>query len=136
MKDGINRAMPKEKEKKSPFPRLWLFVLFVLGALVLGDLNQRMADARRLEQDATLLEAELDGLIEENARLEAEIAVANTEEYVERWAHQEARMVREGEVLVILIGPEGEERASGMPSESDAPVMSNLDIWLNLLFGR
>jgi len=136
MKDEVKRAMSKDKEKKTPFPRLWLFVLFVLGALVLGDLNQRMADARRLEQDAILLEAELAELMEENARLEAEIAVGNSEEYVERWAHQEARMVREGEVLVILIGPEGEERASGMPAEPDAPVMSNLDVWLSLLFGR
>ena len=127
--------MSKDKEKKSPFPRLWLFVLFVLGALVLGDLNQRMADARHLEQDAILLQTELDGLMEENARLEAEIAVANTEEYVEGWAHQEAKMVREGEVLVILIGPEGEERASGVPSESDAPVMSNLEVWFEVLFG-
>ena len=128
--------MSKDKEQKSTFPRLWLFVLLILGALVLGDLNQRMADARRLDHDAGLLEAEFSRLEEENARLEAEIAVANTEAYVEHWAHQEARMVREGEVLVILIGPEGEESVSGTSSELDAPVSSNFEVWLNLIFGR
>ena len=128
--------MTKDQEQKSAFPRLWLFVLLVLSALVLGDLNQRMADARHLDQDAALLEDELNRLIEENARLQDEIAVANTEAYVERWAHQEARMVQEGEVLVILIGPEGEESVAGNPSEADAPVYSNLDVWLELILGR
>jgi cell division protein FtsB len=128
--------MSKDKEQKPTFPRLWLFVLLVLGALVLGDLNQRMADARRLDQDAALLEEELERLLEENTSLEEEIAVANSEAYVERWAHQEARLVREGEVLVILIGPEGEESVTGLPSEDDAPVYSNFDIWLELILGK
>jgi cell division protein FtsB len=128
--------MSKDKEQKPTFPRLWLFVLLVLGALVLGDLNQRMADARRLDQDAALLEEELERLLEENTSLEEEIAVANSEAYVERWAHQEARLVREGEVLVILIGPEGEESVTGLPSEADAPVYSNFDIWLELILGK
>jgi cell division protein FtsB len=132
----LAKTMSKKKEQKSTFPRLWLFVLLILGALVLGDLNQRMADARRLDHDAGLLEAELNRLEEENALLEAEIAVANTEPYVERWAHQEARMVREGEVLVILIGPEGEERVSGISHEAAVPVSSNFEEWLNLILGR
>jgi cell division protein FtsB len=128
--------MSKDKEQKSAFPRLWLFVLLVLGALVLGDLNQRMADARRLDHDADLLEVELKELEEENALLEDEIAMANTEAYVERWAHQDARMVREGEVLVILIGPEGEERVSRISPQADALVSSNFEEWLDLILGR
>ncbi|OGO16669.1 MAG: hypothetical protein A2Z14_00995 [Chloroflexi bacterium RBG_16_48_8] len=128
--------MSKDKEQKSTFPRLWLFVLLVLGALVLGDLNQRMADTRRLDDETTLLEAELERLEEENASLENEIAIANTEEYVERWAHQEAKRVREGEVLVILIGPEDEEDDSGLPAEPEPPVLNNLEVWLKLLIGK
>jgi cell division protein FtsB len=128
--------MTKDKEQKSTFPRLWLFVLVVLGALVLGDLNQRMADARRLDQDAGLLQVEFDTLQEDNAQLEAEIAIANTEAYVEHWAHQEARMVREGETLVILVGPEGEESVSSIPSEEDKPQSNNWEVWLELIIGR
>ena len=128
--------MSKIREEKSSFPRFGLFILLVLGALVLGDLNQRMADARRLERDAALLEAEWERLENENARLEEEIAIANSEEYVERWAHQEAKMVREGEVLVILVGPEGEETTSGLPPEQDVQDLSNLEVWLKLLIGQ
>jgi cell division protein FtsB len=129
-------VMAKDKEQRSNFPRLWLFILLVLGALVLGDLNQRMADARRLDHDAELLEAELGRLESENAQLEAEIQIANTEEYVEQWAHQEAMMVREGEILVILIGPEGEESVSSIPPEGEIPNLSNMEVWLDLIFGK
>ena len=128
--------MSKGRGEKPNFPRFWLFILLVLGALVLGDLNQRMADARRLERDATHLEAELERLNEENARLEEEIAIANSDEYVARWAHVEAKMVQEGEVLVILVGPEGEEIISGQPPEPDDPDLSNLEVWLKLLTGK
>jgi cell division protein FtsB len=128
--------MKKEKEQKPTFPRLWLFVLVVLGALVLGDLNQRMADARRLDQDADLLQTELNSLLEDNAELEAEIAVANTEAYIEDWARQEANMVQEGDVIVILVGPEGEERVSSIPSEEETPVSSPLEVWLDLIMGK
>ena len=117
-------------------PRLWLFVLLVLGALILGDLNQRMADARRLEHEAALLEVELQELEEDVARLEEEIVIANTEEYIERWAHEEAKWVRQGETLVILVSPEPEEPIFGPPAEPDASVLSNLDVWLKLLLGQ
>ena len=128
--------MSKSREEKHNFPRFWLFILLVLGALVLGDLNQRMADARRLERDAALLEVEVERINEENTRLEEEIAIANSEEYVERWAHVEAKLVKEGEVLVILVGPEGEEIILEQPPEPDIPDSSNLEVWLKLLTGK
>jgi len=128
--------MSKDREEKVSLPRLWLFVILVLGALILGDLNQRMADARRLEHEAGSLEVELQGLEEDIARLEKEIDIANTEEYIERWAHEEAKWVRQGEVLVILVSPEAEESVSGSPTQPDAPVLSNMDVWLKLLIGQ
>jgi len=129
-------VMSKDKEGKPPFPRFWLFVLFILGALVLGDLNQRMADVRQMENDAALLEAELERLEAENASLEDEIAIANTAEYVEQWAHHDAKMVRQGEVLVILVGPEGEEDVSKLTPDTDTSELSNFEVWLKLLFGK
>jgi cell division protein FtsB len=134
MMSEITQTMTKDREGKVALPRLWLFVLLVLGALVLGDLNQRMADARQLEQDAALMEDELAQLNEENAQLEAEIANANTDEYVEDWAHGH-KWVREGEMLVILISPEGEETVSGPPAEPEVPLLTNMEIWVKFLIG-
>ena len=128
--------LSKEREDKVGLPRLWLFVLLVLGALILGDLNQRMADARHLEQEAVLLEDELQELEEDIARLEREIEIANTEKFIERWAHEEAKWVRQGETLVILVSPESEDPIMGPPQEPDESVQSNMDVWLKLLFGQ
>jgi cell division protein DivIC len=129
-------AKLKDQEEKTGLPHLWLFVLLVFGALILGDLNQRMADARRLEREADLLEVELLELEEDTDRLNKEIEITNTEEFVERWAHNEAGMVRQGEVLVILVSPETEEPISGPPPEPDAPILGNMDVWLKLLIGQ
>jgi cell division protein FtsB len=125
----------KDREERVGLPRLWLFVLLVLGALILGDLNQRMADARRLEQEAILLEEELQDLKSEINRLEEDIQNANTEEYIESWAHGEAGWVQAGEILVIPVNDQVEEPVLGPPEDPDLPVLSNMEIWMKLLFG-
>jgi cell division protein FtsB len=127
---------PKEREEKVGLPKLWVFVLLVLGALILGDLNQRMADARRLEEEAILLEAEVQELEEDITRLQEEIQIANSEVYIERWAHEEAKWVRQGEILVIPVTDTVEEPVLGPPEEPDLPVLNNMEIWLKLLFGQ
>ena len=126
----------EDREEKAGLPRLWLFVLLVLGALILGDLNQRMADARRLEEEAAILTEELDYYVEETIRLQEEIENASTEEFVENWAHSEAGWVRQGEILVIPVGGHTVDPVLGPPEEPDLPVMSNMEIWLKLLFGQ
>ena len=42
--------------------RLWIVLAAVGGILLLGDLNRRMADARRLERDAIVLQTETTAL--------------------------------------------------------------------------
>jgi cell division protein FtsB len=129
-------AISKGSEDKSGLPRLWILILVVLAALILGDLNQRMADARRLEEEARTLSIELQELEEEIARLEAEIEIANTEEYVEKWAHAEAKWVREGEVLIIQVSDSAIEPVLAPSSKDEEPVMNNVDEWMRLIFGR
>jgi hypothetical protein len=113
-----------------------MFILVVLGALILGDLNQRMADARRLEEEARTLAIELHELDEDIARLETEIEIANTEEFVEKWAHAEAKWVREGEVLIIQVSDGTHEPVLAASSEAEEPVMNNMDEWMKLIFGK
>jgi cell division protein FtsB len=130
-----NVKMLKDREDKVGLPKLWLFVLLVLGALILGDLNQRMADARRLEQEAEALKEELQTLREEIDRLEKDIEEANTEEFIEEWAHGDAGWVRQGETLVIPVSDHVQEPILGPPEDPDLPVMSNLELWMRLIFG-
>jgi cell division protein FtsB len=132
----MNLKMLKDREEKSGLPRLWLFVLLVVGALILGDLNQRMADARRLEEEAASLTEELEFLQDDIIQLLDEIENAGTEEYVEQWAHEDAKWVLPGEFIIIPVSDEAVEPDLGPPDDPNLPVMSNMEIWLKLLFGQ
>ncbi len=136
IRETSQAKMSKKPKVKAGFPRIWLFVLLVLGALVLGDLNQRMVDARRLEKEATLLAQELTDLEAGIARLEVEIESANGVDTVEHWAREEAKMVRPGEHLVVLIAPDGKPLESIPPQTTPEPLPSNMEVWLELLFGH
>ena len=122
---------------KYGFPRLWLFVLIIIGSLILGDLNSRMADARHLEQDANLLQEEVARLRERIAQLKLDIASANTPENIERWAHEDVKLGREGEHLVVLIpGAVQEQEVLTLPSSRENSSSSKIEIWLEFLFGK
>ncbi len=122
---------------KYGFPRLWLFVLLVIGSLILGDLNSRMADARNLEQDAILLQNEVARLQTGITQLKLDIESANRPENVERWAHEDAKLVREGERLIVLIpGDAQEDETLAVPTLQGSPPSSKIEIWLELLFGN
>jgi prefoldin subunit 5 len=94
-----------------------------------------MADARNLEQDAQILEKEVAQLDREIEDLEARIASANSEGAVERWAHESAKLVREGEHLVILVPLGIIEQAPDPSSIQEITSPSTLEVWLELLFG-
>lgn len=115
--------------------RAGLLALAVLGILVLGDLNRRMADAERLERDSLALQADVDALEDEHARLQAEIAGVVNDTYLEAWARREAKMVRPGERLIIPIpaGGAGEVQTPG--AEPLEPLPSPWQVWWALLFG-
>ena len=127
--------MNASPETKPPVSRLWLVLVIAAGILVLGDLNQRMADARQLEQDVGLLQTEVASLEAENGRLQTRVAEATSEAAVERWARSEGKMVRPGEVLVFPIAPTG-MRLSPLPTPTPEPSLpSNWEVWWALFFG-
>ena len=115
--------------------KAWLVVDVILAILILGDLNRRMANARRLERDARNLSTEVAQLAEENADLETRVAGATSDAMVEEWARTEGRMVQEGERLVIPVPAEGELGEVTPTPVTPAEIPSNWEVWLALLFG-
>jgi cell division protein FtsB len=115
--------------------RIWLLAVAVLGIIVIGDLNRRMTDARKLEQDANLLQTEVAWLEGENDRLSTQIAEATSAAYIEAWAHSQGKMVRPGERLIVPIPAEGY-----IPTPTPGSMTSGLtpykwQVWWALLFG-
>jgi cell division protein FtsB len=112
-----------------------LILLALVAALILGDLNRRMGNARQLERDAATLGTEVASLQAENGQLQTAIAGATGEAQVAEWARSQGRMVRPGEHLVVPLSP-----GDATPQATPTPAMtyeqpSNWQIWWTLLFG-
>lgn len=132
----MGHAMAEMEHESGGISRGWMLALVVLAILILGDLNRRMADARRLEREGAVLEAEVSALEAENDRLAYHIEHANDDELVESWARSEAKLVREGERLIVPLpssDPAGQVRGEE-PGEFQIPT--NWQVWLELLLGQ
>lgn len=113
-----------------------MLVLVVLAILILGDLNRRMADARRLEREGAQLESQVAALKAENDRLAYQIEHAEDDELVESWARSEAKLVREGERLIVPVPASSADGRDSGTSDKPFEIPTNWQVWLELLFGQ
>ena len=112
-----------------------MLIALIVGVFIFGDLTRRMTDARRMERDARMLATEVTQLQSANSALETQIAQANDEANVARWARSEAKLVLEGERLVVPLPAERlvEQPAPAPDLAQAAP--STWEIWWALLVG-
>jgi len=115
--------------------RLWILAAAVGGILLLGDLNSRMGTARQLERDADVLGTETALLETQQAQLQTDLAAAGSEAQVEEWARAHARMVRDGEKLIIPLPAEGVVTPTPQVAPKGEPLTSAWRVWWTLLFG-
>ena len=128
--------MVNSRAARPALTRAALLALAVVGILILGDLNRRMADAERLERDATSLQIDVASLETEHERLLLAIAAVVDDAQVEAWARREAKMVRPGERLIIPVPAEGNSEPIRPAAEVAEPLPSPWDVWWALLIGR
>ena len=116
--------------------RIVVVVLVIVLVLLLIDFNQRMVLLSRLREQEkdlrqryTLLEATRD-------TLKTEIANAESEKSVEKWAREEGMMIQEGDVPIVLLPP-----SAPIPTEDLRPPrivdeVQKWEIWQELFFGN
>src|SRR3990170_564240 len=120
----------------SPFQRLMIVVGVIAALFILGDLNRRMEEARRMERDARTLASQVAELESLSVELQTQIAGATSQAVVEAWAHGEGKLVRDGERLIVPIPPPGAATPSpGTPTPLPPPPSTWL-VWRELLFGN
>jgi cell division protein FtsB len=110
-----------------------LIVVAVVGLRLVFDFSQRIVEGQRMVAEQRQLEAEIEALLEEQALLEAMKLYYGSDAFVEAWAHDEGKMVREGEVLVIPI-PLGEPAPTTAPSETPVTSLPPWHVWWLLFF--
>jgi len=123
------------EETKSPISGIWLLIALIVGVLLFGDLTRRMTDARRMERDGRMLATEVAQLQVANSELETQIAQANDEANVARWARAEAKLVLEGERLVVPLPAERLAEQLAPPPDLARAAPSTWEIWWALLVG-
>lgn len=127
--------MAENPRSSVPFQRFALIVGAIAMLFILGDLNRRMEDARRMERDARTLGTQVASLEAQSQALLTQIAGATSEAVVESWARREGRLVRDGERLVVPVAPAGAPTPAP-PTPTPAPdPPSRWLVWRELLFG-
>ncbi|MDY6867677.1 MAG: septum formation initiator family protein [Chloroflexota bacterium] len=112
-----------------------IFAVIILVLLFLN-FNQRMVLLSKLRGQQQELTQEYAQLEATRSALETEIAYAKSDDAVEEWARQEAGMVQEGDVPIILLPPE-----NPIPTPTSQPTavvdrVKNWEIWWELFFGQ
>ncbi|TFH36897.1 MAG: hypothetical protein E4G99_03820 [Anaerolineales bacterium] len=124
------------KLNEKPLSVFWIVMILIAGLLIVGDLNRRMADARQLERDAEILEGQVAAKSTERAVLMTQVADATSEDSIAAWAHADAKLVREGEVLIVPVAPSGATPGLEDADSRFAEPPSKFQIWWALLFGK
>ena len=122
-------------EGKPPISSFWLLIALIVGILIFGDLTRRMTDARRMVRDSRTLATEVAHLEEANAGLQTQIAQANDDAHVARWARAEAKLVLEGERLVVPLPAGGSLEQPGPVPNASLVTPSTWEVWWALLAG-
>ncbi len=113
----------------------WLLVALIVGTLIMGDLTRRMTDARRMEREARTLATQVSELEALNEELEQNIAGAGDDASIEAWARSQAKLIRDGERLVVPQPVEEPSVVAAQPPEASVEPPTTWEIWLALLGG-
>ncbi len=111
-------------------------ILLVVG--IVGGLGwaffQQLALAEELKKETEQLEQAVATQRAHQSYLMATLTYVHTDEYVEEWAREEAKMVKPGEVLVIPVAGNGEAEPTStppaQPEGASLPLPEDQPFWL------
>ena len=107
----------------------------ILSMLVM-EFNSRTTDLNSLTVERDLVSTQLAQREETKVALEAQIAIATSEAAVNRWAHEDGHMVKEGEIPVIPL-----QNGQAAPTPTPTPLPSPQETetpndWILLILGQ
>ncbi len=119
--------------------QVMMAVALAFGLIVTLNFGGRITLDRDLGRIHARFSAEIEALLAEQQDLIEELSYVKSDAYVEYWARDEGKMIREGEVLIMP--KSGGEPASTRPStvplvafETTAPEPANWELWWALFF--
>ncbi|GAB4468792.1 MAG: hypothetical protein Kow00124_03360 [Anaerolineae bacterium] len=113
--------------------QILLIALTVVGGRLVIDFSQRIIEGQQKIAEQRRLEAEIEVLREERRQLDAAKAYYSSPAFIEAWAHDEGKMVRDSERLVVPFYAEaptaGEQPIPAPAPGEDAPTSPPITAW-------
>ena len=112
-----------------------LIALIIVGGRLAIDFSQRIIEGQQKVSEQRALENEIDGLQKEQQRLEAQKEYYSSPIFVEAWAHDEGKMVKQGERLVVPLYEDVPASAQqGSTTSQQAAPIPVWQVWWTLFF--
>ena len=115
-----------------------VIVVAVVAILVLlfMNFNQRMILLSRLRSQEKTLTVEFADLEATKFILETKVAGADSDEAVDEWAREEAGMVQDGDVPIVILPPSTPLLPTPNSSITTTDQVEYWEIWRELFFGN
>ena len=133
-------ASPRRPRFRLTNWQIILILLVVVGGRLVIDFSQRIIEGQQKLAEQRALEAQIEALRNEHDALDAARIYYNSQAYVEAWAHDQGKMVRDGEMLVIpLYQREAQDTAPDLPVAAGTLTAANASqpawqVWWSLFF--
>lgn len=139
MYDISRQRQLKRRERRqqiSSFQVVFVSIL-AIGLLLTINFSARIRRSQQINDLRTNMQATITVLEDTRYELRQEADYVNSDAYVAEWAHQEAKMVRPGERLVIPVpglppAPTAQPRSTPIPPENNDPDIPIWQLWWNL----
>ncbi|MDY6873192.1 MAG: septum formation initiator family protein [Chloroflexota bacterium] len=115
-----------------------IIVVVVAAILVvlLMNFNQRMVLLSRLRSQEKTLTLEYANLEATRSVLQTKVAGADSDKAVEKWAREEAGMIQDSDVPIVLLPPSVSVTATPTQPAVMVDEVENWEIWQELFFGN
>ncbi|MCY4246993.1 MAG: hypothetical protein OXE95_05370 [Chloroflexi bacterium] len=136
---GEAPAQPAAGWKRLTSVQVLFSVTLALGLVLILNFSSRISLDRDLGRIHAQFEMEIADLQSEQQRLLAQLDYVKSDAYVEIWARDEGKMIREGEVLIMPKGIVSDIDAQSATTslvdfETTAPKPENWELWWALFF--
>ena len=119
--------------------RGWRYAGLILGlavaAWIVINFNSRLAELNRWSEQREIVQERYDIVKATAAALDAEVAYAQSDAAVEKWAYEQGHMARPGDYPVIPLAASPVPPTPTVQPAVIQPERSNPESWLTLLFG-
>ena len=114
---------------------LWAGALVIL-ILLMMDLNTRLGEMLRLNQERDDVAAQVTQVVATQDELKTQIAYATSVVAVQAWARQEGRMIQPGDVPIVPVAPPQSVTPTPEVVAPTAEPVQNWQVWEALFFGE